>query len=229
MLVHHQATKSRAAGPGGIRAKSRGSSAGNRAPRPLTSVGAIMAGIYKTPVTPITSVKIMTTTSCTPAHGEYTDNGRPKGFSSLTPFVALKDPKAALAFYTDVFGARVVNSTEMDGTIIHAELDFGCGRLQLGAAQEAYHLLALDPEVEDVQFSLSIYVPNVDSVVETAIARGAVLREPVEGFVSGDRYGSIRDPFGIRWSVMTRVEDLSDEESARRVDAWATEMSNQVS
>ena len=169
----------------------------------------------------------MTTAPVSPAHGEYTDNGRPKGFSSLTPFVALEDPKAALAFYTDVFGARVVNSTEMEGMIIHAELDFGCGRLQLGAAQEAYHLLALDPESEDVQFSLGIYVADVDSVVETAISRGAVLREAVVGFVSGDRYGSIRDPFGVRWSVMTRVEDLSDEESAHRVDVWAAKMSNQ--
>ena len=169
----------------------------------------------------------MSTTQSTPAHGQYTDNGRPKGFSSLTPFVTLRDPKAALDFYTQVFGARLVNSTEMEGVIIHAELDFGCGRLQLGAAQEAYHLLALDPEAEDTQFSLGIYVPDVDSVVETAVARGAVLREAVVGFVSGDRCGSIRDPFGIRWSVMTRVEDLSDEESARRVDEWAAEMSNQ--
>lgn len=169
----------------------------------------------------------MTTEPVAPAHGEYTDNGRPKGFSSLTPFIAFEDPRAALAFYTDVFGARVVSSTEMEGAIVHAELDFGCGRLQVGAAQEAYHLLALDAESEDAQFSLGIYVANVDSVVETAVARGAVLREAVVGFVSGDRYGSIRDPFGVRWSVMTRVEDLSDEESARRVEAWAAEMSNE--
>lgn len=47
-----------------------------------------------------------------------------------------------------------------------------------------------------------------------------MLREPVTTFVSGDRYGSIRDPFGVRWSVMTRVEDLSDEESTRRVNEW---------
>lgn len=172
-------------------------------------------------------MEVMTTSPVTPAHGEYTDNGRPKGFSSLTPFVALEDPKTALAFYAEVFGARVVNSTEMEGVIIHAELDFGCGRLQLGPAMKDYHLLALNPEAEDAQFSLGIYVADVDRVVETAVARGAVLREAVTGFVSGDRYGSIRDPFGIRWSVMTRVEDLSDEESARRVDAWAAEVSNQ--
>jgi len=32
---------------------------------------------------------------------------------------------------------------------------------------------------------------------------------------------SIRDPFGVRWAVMTRVEDLSADESARRVAEWA--------
>lgn len=108
----------------------------------------------------------MTTAPVTPAHGEHTDNGRPKGFSSLTPFVALEDPKAALAFYTDVFGARVVSSTEMEGMVIHAELDFGCGRLQLGPAMEDYHLLALDPEAEDAQFGDHIKVLDPPEAVQ---------------------------------------------------------------
>jgi len=64
-------------------------------------------------------------------------------------------------------------------------------------------------------------VPQVDAVVERAVERGATLREPVQGFVSGDRYGSILDPYGVRWSVMTWVEDISDAESARRVAEWA--------
>lgn len=183
-----------------------------------------MAGFYKTAALAISSINGMNN-STTAANGQYTDNGRPTSFSSLTPFVALTDPRGALDFYRDVFGARVMSSTEMAGELIHAELDFGCGRLQLGAAQEAYHLLAVEPDREDTQFSLSVYVSNVDHVVDAAVARGAVLREPVADFVSGDRYGSIRDPFGIRWTVMTRVEDLSDEESSRRVEEWAAQMS----
>jgi len=38
--------------------------------------------------------------------------------------------------------------------------------------------------------------------------------------VSGDRFGSILDPFGIRWSIITRIEDLPEEESSRRVAEW---------
>lgn len=71
-----------------------------------------------------------------------------------------------------------------------------------------------------MQFSLGIYLPNVDAVVQRAIDAGATLREPVMSFVSGDRFGSVRDPFGVRWSVMTRVEDLSDGGSAKKVTDW---------
>jgi PhnB protein len=54
-----------------------------------------------------------------------------------------------------------------------------------------------------------------------AIPPGATIREPATTFVSGDRFASILDPFGLRWSIMTRVEDISPEESAQRVAAWA--------
>lgn len=167
----------------------------------------------------------MSTEPKIPANGKHTDNGRPRGFSTLTPFLAVRDARAALSFYTEVFGARLVSSSELEGMIVHAELDFGCGRLQLGEGLEGYNLTPSDPDEETTQFSLGIYVPDVDRVIEAAIARGAFLREPIANFVSGDRFGSIRDPFGIRWSVMTRVEDLSDDESARRVAAWLAESS----
>jgi PhnB protein len=39
--------------------------------------------------------------------------------------------------------------------------------------------------------------------------------------VSGDRYASLLDPFGVRWAIMTRVEDLSPDESRRRIEAWS--------
>lgn len=60
-------------------------------------------------------------------------------------------------------------------------------------------------------------------MVARAEAAGASVREPLTTFASGDRFASVRDPFGVRWSIMTRVEDLSDAESARRVAAWAKE------
>jgi PhnB protein len=38
----------------------------------------------------------------------------------------------------------------------------------------------------------------------------------VENQFYGDRSGQFEDPFGHRWSVATRIEDISPEEMARR-------------
>jgi PhnB protein len=127
-----------------------------------------------------------------------------------------------MRFYCDVFGATVVGVTEFGDVLAHAELDLGNGRLQLGEPSPEYHLAA-QSTTDDACYSVALYCPDVDAVVERAVAAGAVVREPVTDFVSGDRYGSIRDPFGVRWSIMTRVEDIPDAESGRRVEEWAAQ------
>lgn len=119
--------------------------------------------------------------------------------------------RGALGFYTEVFGARIVDVTEMGGVIAHAVLNFGNGQVQLGEPAAAYHLVP-PPAGEEDCYSLGLYCADVDAVVARAEAAGAVVREPLTTFVSGDRFGSIRDPFGVRWTVMTRVEDLAPEE-----------------
>lgn len=156
------------------------------------------------------------------ADGQFTTNGVPHGLTSLTPFLAVPDARGAIAFYRDVFGARVVDVTEMGGVVAHAELDFGNGHLQVGEPNPAYHLVP-PTEGEDDCYSMGLYCSDVDAVVERAVEAGATVREPTMEFVSGDRFASIRDPFGVRWSVLTRVEDLSEEESARRVAEWAAQ------
>lgn len=165
-----------------------------------------------------------------PAHGEHTVNGTPRGSTSLTPFIVVARAADAIGFYQEVFGATLLSRTDFPGpdgapVVAHAVLDFGNGRLELGDANPAYHLV-LPPAGEDDCLSLAVYLPDVDAAVRRAVERGATVREPAAHFVSGDRFASIRDPFGIRWSVMTRVEDLSDEEVKARIDAWAASMQN---
>lgn len=152
--------------------------------------------------------------------GEHTTDGRPNTATSLTPFLAIPDSRRAIEFYREIFGARVVDVTEFGGVVAHADLDFGLGMLQLGDPNPQYGLVAA-PAGEADCYSLGLYVPDVDAVVHRAVAAGATVREAPSTFVSGDRYASIRDPFGVRWSIMTRVEDLSESESAARVAEWA--------
>jgi uncharacterized glyoxalase superfamily protein PhnB len=147
----------------------------------------------------------------------------PPGYTSLTPFLVVDGARAAIAFYTSVFGATVVDVMDgPDGTVAHAELDFGNGRLQLSDPNPKFGLVA-GPGGTEVSHSTCVYCDDVDAVVARAEEQGAVIREKVSTFVTGDRFGSLVDPFGQRWSVMTRVEDVSKEEADRRLAAWASE------
>ncbi|EME23968.1 VOC family protein [Rhodococcus triatomae] len=156
--------------------------------------------------------------------GTHTTDGIPHGHTSLTPFLAVPGAREAVEFYRDVFGARVVDVTEMGGVVVHADLDFGTGHLQLGEPTADYGLVAAPAGDEDC-YSMGLYCADADGLVARAERAGATIREPLSTFVSGDRYASIRDPFGVRWSIMSRVEDLSEEESAARVAEWAAQQS----
>lgn len=172
----------------------------------------------------------------TAAHGTHTTHGVPHGYSSLTPFLVIPDAGAAIEFYTAVFGARLIARTDAPRTdgagpdgagpdggkiVAHAELEFGNGRLQLGDPNPAYGLIAPPGGADQACYSMGLYCADVDGTVARAVAAGATVREPVVDFVSGDRFASVLDPFGVRWSVMTRTVDLSDAESAARVAEWA--------
>jgi PhnB protein len=145
----------------------------------------------------------------------------PEGYTSLTPFLCVQGASAAIDFYVAVFGAELVDRMDgPNGTVAHAELDFGNGRLQLSDPNEAYQIAAADP-AGFATHSLALYCGDTDAVVARAEKAGATIREPAQTFVTGDRFASILDPFGQRWTVMTRIEDVSAEERDRRMAEWA--------
>jgi PhnB protein len=151
-------------------------------------------------------------------------NGKPEGYTTLTPFLVCSPAAEAIRFYAEVFGATVVS--RMDGlgdTVVHAELDFGDGRLQLGDPNEQYGLVVPDRSDDRVSSSTCIYVADVDDVFAKAVERGATVREKPDTFVTGDRFASVYDPFGHRWAVMTKVEDVSPEEAERRLAEWGAQ------
>ncbi|MEQ3554801.1 VOC family protein [Pseudonocardia nematodicida] len=117
----------------------------------------------------------------------------------------------------------MVSTTEMGGLVGHAELELAAGRFTVSDPMPGYGLVAAEPGDHPVSMSLAVYVPDVDAAVAVLAQAGATIREAPTTFVSGDRFASVVDPYGVRWAVMTRVEDLSPEESGRRVAEWAAQ------
>ncbi|KHJ72988.1 MULTISPECIES: VOC family protein [Rhodococcus] len=148
-------------------------------------------------------------------------NPIPEGYTSLTPFLVVDGASRAIDFYCDAFGATVVERMDgPDGTVMHAELDFDYGRLQLSDPHLGIGLHA-PSGTNDVDHSYVLYCADADAVFARAVALGARVFEEPSTFVTGDRFASILDPFGHRWAVMTRVENVPAEEAKRRLDEWA--------
>lgn len=144
----------------------------------------------------------------------------PRGYTAITPFLVVDGAARAIDFYTSVFSATIVSRNDgPDGTIAHAELDLGAGRLQLADPAPATGLIAPDG-TNQVNHSYVLYCPDVDATWRAAVEAGATPFEEPATFVTGDRFGAVLDPFGHRWAIMTRVEDVPEEEAKRRVDEW---------
>lgn len=135
---------------------------------------------------------------------------------TLTPHIAVKGAAQAIEFYTDVLGAReIYRLADPGGKIGHAELKIGDGMLML--SDEYPDWGALSPSsIGGSPVSLHLYVEDVDAVVKRAEQFGAtVLRQAKDEFF-GDRVSTIVDPFGHRWQLATRKEDVAPAEMQRR-------------
>ncbi|TMA83475.1 MAG: VOC family protein, partial [Deltaproteobacteria bacterium] len=64
--------------------------------------------------------------------------------------------------------------------------------------------------------SLHLYVDDVDHLVERATSAGATVLRPVKDEFFGDRIGTIVDPFGHKWQLATRKEEVSPQEMQKR-------------
>ncbi|MCK0090657.1 VOC family protein [Rhodococcus sp. HNM0563] len=147
-------------------------------------------------------------------------NPIPDGYTALTPFLVVDGGAKAIEFYTDAFGAKLVDRQDgPDGAVMHAELDFGHGRMQLSDPHPSMGLHAPDG-TNNVNHSYVLYCADVDATFARAVSLGAQVFEEPSTFVTGDRFASLLDPFGHRWAVMTRVEDVPPEEAKRRLDEW---------
>lgn len=161
-----------------------------------------------------------------PSHTPVGDGYTPHGYTTLTPLVVVSPAARALTFYEEVFGARTTTRMDApDGRVLHAELEVGQGRLQLMDPHEEFHAEANDPHSDAARFSIAIYVPDVDATTMLARDRGARVREePVDFAVTGDRFASVQDPFGVRWTIMSRREQRTDEQVQEALDAWGASM-----
>lgn len=135
---------------------------------------------------------------------------------ALTPYIIVKNAKAAIAFYEKVFGAREeYRIPNPNGTIGHAELQIGAGRLMLADEHPAFGALS-PPSIGGTPVKLHLYVTDVDATIALAENEGATVLRPAQDQFYGDRSGMIADPFGHQWFLGMRKESLTPQQMRDR-------------
>ena len=150
----------------------------------------------------------------------------PDGYHSVTPALIVNDGLKAIEYYKKVFGANQRACMMMpDGKkVAHAELEIGDSVIMMG--DEFLEMKYLSPTtIGGSPVSLVLYVEDVDKTFNLAVSEGAKVLDPVADQFWGDRLGSIEDPFGHRWSIMTHIKDLTPEEMKKTAEEAFAKMS----
>jgi PhnB protein len=136
----------------------------------------------------------------------------------LTPHIVVRDAGRASDWYVNALGAQLGSRIQHpDGRYMQIELQFGDGTVMI--ADEFPEFGAVSPQTLGGTYgALTLTVDDVDSIWERALSAGATEFHSLQDAFFGERHGQILDPFGHRWGLTQKLEDVSPEETQRRVD-----------
>ena len=128
----------------------------------------------------------------------------PEDHNTVSPYLVVEDIDKQIEFVKLAFDAEIVERVALpDGSVMHAEVRIGDSIVMMGKAS---------PEFPALKAMLHLYVPNVDTVFNSAIEAGArILQKPKDQFY-GNREGGVEGPQGNFWWLGSRIKKLSHEE-----------------
>jgi PhnB protein len=130
----------------------------------------------------------------------------------VSPHLVCGGAAEAINFYKRAFGAEeLTRLPEPDGKIIHACLRINGATVTLSDEFPDFGMVG-PARLGGSPVTIHLPVPDVDAAVARAVAAGATVMLEVEDQLWGERYGSLRDPFGHNWSLGTPLGDLASEE-----------------
>jgi PhnB protein len=144
----------------------------------------------------------------------------PAGYHTVTPYLTVNDGARALDVYASAFGARVkARMSGPGGRLMHAEFRVGDSIVMLSDEVPGMSTTRAPTSLGAATGSLFLYVPNVDAAFQKAVDAGCTALMPPTDMFWGDRFGKLRDPFGVEWGMATHKEDVPPKEMARRAEA----------
>lgn len=132
----------------------------------------------------------------------------PEGFTTVTPTLIVNGAAEAIELYKEAFGAKELYRMESANKekIMHANIMIGNSNVFIADVDPS--MCASQPSVS----TFYVYLDDVDNALDQAKQAGLEALFPATDMFWGDRMGSVKDRFGMTWTLATHVHDVSPEE-----------------
>ena len=123
----------------------------------------------------------------------------PKTLGGLVAYLTLEDVQKAAEFYKVAFAAEQAYMVPPDdkGRTMHLHLYINGSSLMLGDGYPEYG----HPVEKPQGYTMQLIVDDIDFWWDRAVKAGAEIVVPVQLMFWGDRWGQLRDPFGVAWAM----------------------------
>jgi PhnB protein len=138
---------------------------------------------------------------------------------TITAHIIVRNAGSAADWYARALGAEVGTRIRVpDGRFMQIELRFGDSQVMI--ADEFPEMGAVSPQTLGGTYgALTIAVDDADAAWQRALDAGAEVFHELQDAFWGERHGQVVDPFGHRWGVAQRLEEVPPEELERRAAA----------
>ena len=119
----------------------------------------------------------------------------------VVPYLMLEGAAKAIDFYKRAFAAEEVGGRAAmeDGRLMNARVDINGGSIMLMDPMPEHGY----PASTHKGFNLHLHVDDADTWFDRAVGAGCEIVMPMALQFWGDRYGMVRDPFGVTWAFGT--------------------------
>jgi PhnB protein len=123
----------------------------------------------------------------------------------FAPQLYIKNGIRDISFYIKAFGAiELRRFSNDDGSIHVSELSINGNVFHLHEIGSKTTFFSPD-KYQGTTVLIGLFVPDVDAVIDSAVAAGATIISPAQDYDYGYRQGEIKDPFGHFWLIEKKI------------------------
>jgi PhnB protein len=136
--------------------------------------------------------------------------------TAIVCHIVVRGAEKAADWYARALGAETGRRIRVpDGRFMQIELRFGESHVMI--ADEFPEMGAISPlTLGGTYGALTVTTDDADALWQRALDAGAEVFHPIEDAFWGERHGQVVDPFGHRWGIAQRIEDVPEDEVQRR-------------